>query len=333
MSLARSDAPEVQIALSADPQTVAGQLVIRKAASPLTGRKRARNTVLVFDSSSNPVGSFPMAELHAGSTDHTRFLFCELHLQFTEIEEHVENDRESFRRTPQIEALKNWLRTHIGECIAVMDEELRETQRQRQLAATSRLNRMLNQYAQSFLRELETEVFVDWRDEEGGGEGGDRGSGGGQGGSGTGSGGGSGEGGGRMDEPGSTKRVRRPRYPRILISGADPDPAMDDGATRLLLSGHPPIHQNETDVAYNVWWINSSHPYASEALARGGPSGTTWREYHLFMFRDIVQIEHLRMLRRHDAEMSLDQVEIELIQRSSDFLSRLTQQLAEAVLE
>ena len=333
MSLARSDAPEVQIALSADQQTVAGELVIRKAASPLTGRKRARNTVLVFDSSSNPVGSFPMAELHAGSTDHTRFLFCELHLQFTEIEEHVENDRESFRRTPQIEALRNWLRTHIGECVALLDEELRETQRQRQLAATSRLNRMLNQYAQSFLRELETEVFVDWRDEEGGGEGGDRGSGEGQGGSGTGSGGGSGEGGGRMDEPGSTKRVRRPRYPRILISGADPDPAMQDGATRLLLSGHPPIHQNETDVAYNVWWINSSHPYASEALARGGPSGTTWREYHLFMFRDIVQIEHLRMLRRHDAEMSLDQVEIELIQRSSDFLSRLTQQLAEAVLE
>lgn len=51
------------------------------------------------------------------------------------------------------------------------------------------------------------------------------------------------------------------------------------------------------------------------------------------MFRDVVQIEHLRMLRRHDAEMALDQVENELIQRSSEFLSRLTQQLAEAVLE
>lgn len=333
MRLESADDPEVPIALSAEPQTVAGELVIRKAASPLTGRKRARNTVLVFDSSSNPVGSFPMVEVHAGSTDHTRFLFCELHLQFSDIEEHVENDRESFRRTPQIEAVRNWLRTQIGECVAVLDEELRETQRQRQLAATSRLNRMLNQYAQSFLRELETEVLIDWRDEEGGGEGGDRGSAVGQGGSGTGSGGGSGEGGGRKDEPGSTKRVRRPRYPRILISGADPDPATESGATRLLLPGHPPIHQNETDVAYNVWWINSSHPYASEALSRGGPGGITWREYHLFMFRDIVQIEHLRMLRRHDAEMPLDQVEIELIQRSSDFLSRLTQQLAEAVLE
>ena len=206
-------------------------------------------------------------------------------------------------------------------------------QRRRELEAAARLNTMLNSYAQGFLRELETEVFIDWQDEEGGGEGGDRGSGEGGGGRGEGSGGGSGDGGGRKDEPGDTKRVRRPRFPRILLSGSDSDPAADDGSTRLLQAGHPPIYQNETDLLHNVWWINTSHPYAGEALTRGGPRGHAWREYHLFMFRDVVQIEHLRMLQRHDEEIGLDQLENELLQRSSDFLSRLTQALAEEILE
>lgn len=192
---------------------------------------------------------------------------------------------------------------------------------------------MLNSYAQNFLRELETEVFIDWQEEEGGGEGGDRRSGGSGGGRGEGSGGGSGTGGGRKDEPGATKRVRRPRFPRILLSGSDSDPAADSGSTRLLQPGHPPIHQNESDLLHNVWWINTNHPYAREALNRGGPRGHAWREYHLFMFRDVVQIEHLRMLRRHDSEVDMDQLENELLQRSSDFLSRLSQELAETILE
>ena len=310
-----------------------GELVIRKAKSPLAGRRRGRNLVLVFDLDGNPVGSFPVQDLHAGSTDHTRFLFCELRVKFGEIEDHVENDRESFRDTPQIRALKEWLRQQLSACVDQLDEALREAERQRELRAAVRLNTMLNAYAQDFLRELESEVFIDWLDEEGGGEGGDRGEGESGGGRGQGSGGGSGEGGGRKDEPGTTRRVRRPRFPRILLSGSDLDPASADGSTRLLQPGHPPIYQNEMDLLHNVWWINTSHPYAGEALRRGGPRGHAWREYHLFMFRDVVQIEHMRLLQRHDAEIGLDQLENELLQRSSDFLSRLTQALAEEILE
>ena len=311
----------------------AGELTIRKAKSPLSGRRKGLNQVLVFDASKNPVGSFPIADLHAGNTDHTRFLFCELQVAFPEIEEHVENDRVSFRATPQIVALKGWLRQQLAECVFKLDEDLREAQRQRELRAAEKLNLMLNKYAESFLRQLETEVIIDWRDEEGGGEGGDRGGGAGSGGRGSGSGGGSGTGGGRKDEPGMTKTVRRSRFPRILLSGYDTDPSSPDSLTRNLQPGHPPVYQNEIDLLHNVWWINTSHVYAEEALRRGGPRGHAWREYHLFMFRDVVQIEHLRMLRRHDAEIGLDQLENDLLQRSSDFLSRLTQSLAEEILE
>lgn len=309
-----------------------GELIIHKAKAALTGKMSSRNSVTVFDAGGNPVGAFAIPDLHAGSTDHTRFLFCELNLAFPELEEHVENDRESFKSSPQVDALKAWLRERIGVCARQAEAELRERQRRAELDAASALNRTLNDYAREFLRELETEVFVDWLDEEGGGEGGD-GSGAGGDGDGNGAGGGSGEGGGRRDTPGETQRVRRPRFPRILLSDHDEDPA-EPGAPRALSPSHPPIHQNEDDQRrYNVWWINTSHPYASEAMSRDGVGGRAWKEYHFFMFRDVVQIEHLRMLQRRDSEMPLEQLENELLQRSSDFLSRITPDIAEAILD
>lgn len=51
------------------------------------------------------------------------------------------------------------------------------------------------------------------------------------------------------------------------------------------------------------------------------------------MFRDVVQIEHLRLLQRRDADMELDLLENELIRRSGDFLASLTRELAEEVLQ
>lgn len=327
-----SDRAEL-IQLSQPGDARIGRLLIRKSKAPLSGRRKGRNQVLVFDPSRNPVGAFPIADLHAGNTDHTRFLFCELHVEFPEIEEHVENDRVTFRTTPQMGALKEWLRVQLNECVVKLDEDLKDVQRRRELQAAERLNTMLNQYAESFLRQLETEVIIDWRDEEGGGEGGDTSGGKGSGGQTSGTGGGSGSGGGRKDEPGTTKSVRRPRFPRILLSGHDADPAATDGESKNLQPGHPPVYQSEADLLRNIWWINTSHVFAEEALRRGGPRGHAWREYHFFMFRDIVQIEHLRMLRRHDAEMGLDQLENDLLQKSSEFLSRLTQTLAEEILE
>ena len=198
------DAPASKIPLTTSLDGDVGELIVRQAKSSLTGKMRSRNSVTVFDSGNNPVGSFPIPDLHAGSTDYTRFLFCELRLEFPEIEDHVENDRESFRNSPQIDALKDWMRQRIGACVEEIEEETRESQRQRELQAASTLNAMLNDYARWFLRELETEVFVDWLDEEGGGEGGDGIGAGGGGGGGEGAGGGSGEGGGRKGEPGTS---------------------------------------------------------------------------------------------------------------------------------
>ena len=318
--------------LTGEPDSTVGSLVVRKARASLTGRRTVRNQVMVIDPAGNPVGSIPIASLQAGHTDHTRFLFCELQVRFPEIEEHVENDRESFRNSPQMTALKRWLRDRVSECAEQLADDARQTERRKELETAARLNTELTKYAQRFLRELEAEVMVDWLDEEGGGQGGDSGGGAGRGQSGGGSGGGNEGGGGRTDTPGTSTRVRRPRFPRILLSGYSDDPGQP-GMSRELQPGHPPIYQNEQDVLQNVWWINTSHHYARAAIEAGGPNGQTWKAYHLFMFRDVVQIEHLRMLRRYDAEMPLDQLENELLQRSSEFLGQLTQELAESILE
>ena len=309
----------------------AGLLTIRKAGSPLTGRRRQVNQITVFDSNGNPVGAFPISELAAGNADHTTFLFGELSVMFADIEDFVENDRESFRRAPQVGAIREWLRDKLAEFIDDIEDQARAAERDRNLDHAVQLNQMLNDYARRFLQQLESEVFIDWLDEPGGGEGGmgAEETGGDDGNDGQG-GGDIDDSNGKKDKPGNTQRTRRYRFPRILLSGHSEDPASPDH-TRELTAGHPPIYQNEQDLRYNVWWINTNHPYAREAFSKGVNSNA-WKEYHLFMFRDVVQIEHLRLLQRRDADMELDLLENELIRRSGDFLSSITRELAEEVL-
>ena len=309
-----------------------GGLTLRKSLSPLSGVLRDRNAITVMDAGGNPIGTFGAASLAAGNPDLTRFLFGELSLLFPEIKDSVSNDRESLLRNDLTNALRSWVADQVRVRTDEIEREVKQKSEKRLLEEAAQLNQSLNDYARKFLQELETEVFVDWLDDEGGGEGGD-GTGGGGKGRGRGSGGGKGIGGGRKDKPGTEHKVRRPRFPRILLSGFDDDPATN--TPRVLSGGHPPIYQNESDLAQNIWWINTSHPYADEAIQprRGGPNGQAWRAYHLFMFRDIVQVEHMRMLRRREAELPLDQLEQEVIQKSSDFLSRLSASLAGAILD
>ena len=327
------DDESATIRLTASDDPDAGTLTVRKANTPLAGRLRIRNQITVLDAASNPVGAFAVPDLRVGGADYARFLFGELQVRFKEIEDYVENDRESFRNAPQIDALRSWLRERLSSYVQRIDDELKKDKKQQQLELAAALNNILNDYASRFLDQLETEMFVDWLDEEGGGEGGDGGNSGGSKEGKRGAGGGAGTGGGRRDQPGTADRVRRPRFPRILLSGYDIDPSSADGGVRVLSDTHPPISQNEDDLRVNVWWINTSHPYAAEALNRGGPSGRAWKEYHFFMFRDVVQLEHLRMLQRRDAELSLDVLENELIETSGDFLRKITQELAEHILD
>ena len=85
----------------------------------------------------------------------------------------------------------------------------------------------------------------------------------------------------------------------------------------------PPLYQDDEDRRFNTWWINASHSFAAIALEHGGPRGNVFRSHQLFMFRDVVQREAMRMLQRREAEMALDRLETELDEISNKFLGEL----------
>ena len=100
------------------------------------------------------------------------------------------------------------------------------------------LNDSLNKHARRFLQKLESEVFVDFVDDPAGGGPGPEGFGTGRRGNGhekkdgnNGSGGGEGAGGTNSADDGSQKH-RRPKFPHVLLSGVDADPANASGENK-----------------------------------------------------------------------------------------------------
>lgn len=137
---------------------------------------------------------------------------------------------------------------------------------------------------------------------------------------------------GQVETPGDGKKRRRPRFPEVLLSGFDPDPSREDGETRHLTDRHPPLYQADDDRAFNIWWLNTTHPFASQAIKREGAKGPWFKSYHLFMFQQMVQHESLRLLQRRETELALDTVEAELMKYADQFLSALPMDLVDALL-
>lgn len=78
-------------------------------------------------------------------------------------------------------------------------------------------------------------------------------------------------------------------YPRVLISGVDPDP--ETGELVDFSREDPPVWQRPQDVDRNIWWINSSAPFARLYLdtSRGyGVQSREWRMYHLERYIDVM---------------------------------------------
>jgi hypothetical protein len=230
-------------------------------------------------------------------------------------------------------AILEWVAGRIEERMGAIESAQRQQAHERDLDLAAVLNDVLNQQARHFLQKLQTEVFVDLVDDPQGD--GAEGTGRGQGDGGTGSGGGRENGrGGRAapavarEEPGTKERTRQPRFPRVLLSGRGEDPARaGTGESKILTERHPPLHQDDEDRRYNVWWINTRHPFAQAALKSGGAEGEAFKSYQLFMFRDVVQREALRMHQQRKAELDLGMIENDLDDYSNRFLAELPEEL------
>lgn len=320
----------------------AGVLTIYKSANQLTGRLKDLNSLFISDGKGNPIASYPMHELSLpGHSPLISFFHGELQLNFPEISQIVTNDRERLVDSPTTQAILEFVAEKIWERIKVIEKITRENKIKEDLDLAAKLNETLNKHAQRFLQQVQTEILVDYVSNDSGGGAGSGGSGdggvdngsGGKGKRKDGKGGGKGKG-GDMETPGEAKRVHRSRFPQMLLSGRDPDPSRDDGETKDLTDRHPPLHQDDVDRAHNVWWLNTTHPYAAKALKKGGgPKGLVFKSHHLSMFRDMVQREALRMLQRRQAELPLDRIENELDEKSNRFLAELPIEIVESLFE
>ena len=236
------------------------------------------NALFVSDSKGNPIASYPIHELSfPGHSPLISFIHGELQLNFPEISQIVTNDRERLVNSSTTQLILGYAAEKIWERIQIIEKAARESKIKEDLELASKLNATLNKHAQRFLQQVQTEILVDYVSSETGGGLGNEGEG--RGGIGDGSGGdnerkngrGGGKGeGGSTENQGETKRVRRSRFPQMLLSGRDPDPSRSDGETKRLTDRHPPLHQDDVDRMHNVWWLNTTHPYAAKALKKTG---------------------------------------------------------------
>lgn len=320
---------------------VLGSLSIFKSINQLTGRLKDLNTLFITDENGNPIAFYPIYELPLpGYSPLVSFIHAELQLGFSGISEFVTNDRERLVGSSTTKSLLEWVADKIWKRIQLIEKAYQENKHKKDLEMASKLNESLNKHAQRFLKQVQSEIMVDFvKDAQGGGAGS----------SGTGSGGteqgndgtnerengrgGSKGKGGDIETPGDTKRVRRSEFPKMLLSSFDLDPAQDYQEKRYLTDRHPPLFQEDIDRKYNVWWLNTSHPFAEKALKRGGAEGHAFKSHQLSMFRDMVQREALRMLQRRESELPLDRIENELDERSNQFLAELPYSLVETLLD
>jgi hypothetical protein len=311
-----------------------GELRLKKAAIPLTGKRKDRNAVHVVDSVGNLIASYPIAELPLASRSPVlSFLHGDLHLTFTTVDNYVQNDRERLVDAPVTAAILAWVAGRIEERVDALESAQRQQAHKRDLDVAAVLNDVLNKHARHFLQKLQAEIFVDLVDDPQDGGAGGKGQA--QGHKGTGSGGDreNGEGGRTAlsvarEEPRTKERTRRHRFPRVLLSGRDEDPARaGTGESKILTERHPPLHQDDEDRRHNVWWINTMHPFAQAALKNDGAEGKAFRSYQLFMFRDVVQREALRMRQQRQAELDLSTIENELDDSSNRFLAEVPEEL------
>jgi len=91
------------------------------------------------------------------------------------------------------------------------------------------------------------------------------------------------------EQGGPGNRTGASGFPRVLVSGYDPDPVTQELFN--LSRDDPPVYQGAQDVDRNIWWINSSAPLAQLYLdsAQGyGYTSREWRMYHLERLIDVI---------------------------------------------
>lgn len=107
----------------------------------------------------------------------------------------------------------------------------------------------------------------------------------------------------RVVEPNSGDKSKKPKAPRVLLSGTDPDPlSISPGGTVILTERNPLVYQRVQDVAEGIYWINTQSPLAKAILTRYADHSVRWRDYLFQRYVDIFTKQILHELQKRDPE-------------------------------
>jgi hypothetical protein len=265
----------------------AGRLVLRTSKQPFPrrGDDAVLNSIDIRGRRS-VIATYRMHELGITNYQGASFIYGTLESPRLEEMGLKTNERRRLPDNDYSAAVLHWVAEQVDEYAIELVEDVGKEQEEKEAAAMSLQNKLLNAWKNQLLRRFFVEVPAGADEGAGiggtgpGDEGGANGDGGDGGDGGTG-GEGAGDKGGAGDE-----RKRSQRFPLVLISGVDPDP--DTGATIVLDPAQDVVYQRYVDVQRNVWWINAQRPLAQRIRQEYGPDSPRWRDYLFQRYVDII---------------------------------------------
>ncbi|MFO8006439.1 MAG: hypothetical protein R6V05_01745 [Candidatus Brocadiia bacterium] len=294
------------VSFTNDDYSWPGRLVLRTADEPLTGRRSTLNTV-DFIGEVGVIASYRIHELGASRfSGQVEFIYgeCECPILEDPNMDCVRNDRQRLIENERSLALLPWVRDRVEELAEKMEVRNAREKKKQDLRNTSAFNEVLNRWKNRFMNRLWTQVLagvgphgVSGMDPGDGGL--------------SGSGKGKGQKGKERTtgKEGGSERKRKPRFPRVLVSGQDADP-FDPLASEPFECDprHPPVYQRTEDVQAGVYWINTSRPLAEAIITEYTAEATRWREYLFQRYVDIIVKEAIYQLGKVETSLSPDDV-------------------------
>jgi hypothetical protein len=299
-----------------------GRLVLKTSKEPLRANLASLNTI-DFIGEVGVIGSYRVHEL--GSTrfsGQVEFIYGECECPILEDPDHdcVRNDRQKLLETTRTEALFDWVREQVEALAEKMELKNEQERKAQDLRNTSVLNEMLNRWKDRFMSQVWVEMFAGQGPAGGSGDASASGGGGKGDGKDTG-------GKGRDSEglEGGSEKIRKPRFPQVLVSGTDHDP-LDPLATVPFTCDprHPAVYQRTKDVAAGIYWINTSRPLAEKIIDEYTADSTRWREYLFQRYVDIISKEAIYQLSKTSTTLFADDV----VRQLDDVTTRVHDQAA-----
>ncbi|MDP3988066.1 MAG: hypothetical protein Q8P80_02885 [Candidatus Levybacteria bacterium] len=96
-------------------------------------------------------------------------------------------------------------------------------------------------------------------------------------------------------------KAKKPKNPRVLLSGYDSDPLHPEEKV-ILSPRHNVIHQRSEDVKEGIYWINTQSPLAGAILDKYHDHSPHWRNYLFQRYVEIFMKEALYELQKKDSE-------------------------------